>query len=302
MLGRDRYFRPVMEARLSPITPATQAVQRPTLLYALRRYWFLPALLVVLLGALAAAVALARDPTYEAETLLVVGKVDVETPGLSGFVATTESLASAYSRAVQTDAVLRPAGREVGESPGEVGSKVSASPVPESPVFRVRAESSSEKSAIALANATSRSLVTYIGEINRSSPRENDVIQQLTDALVELNRLEDRRDQLRATVRQTPTEANRDALARAEAEVQTTRLRTRTLGTAYRASQSESATNLVQVLAPARDASSDRRQKLQLFVLIGVGAGLALGIALARLRANRAAAQAAGLALGARRS
>ena len=119
-----------MEPRLSSLPAAASPAQRPSLAHAMRRGWLLTALLVIVFGALAAAVGLARHPTYEAETLVVVGKVDVQTPGLSGFVATTQSLASAYSRAIQTNAVLKPAGKTLGLTPRQLGSEVSASPIP----------------------------------------------------------------------------------------------------------------------------------------------------------------------------
>ena len=287
-----------MESRFSSIPAAARrAVQRPTLLHAVQRYWQLPVLMIVIFGALAAAVALAREPTYKAESLLVVGKVDVETPGLSGFVSTTQSLASAYSRAVGTSAVIDPASKEVGLPPSEISGRVSASPVPESPVFRVEAEASSEKEAIELSNATSKSLVRYIGNINSGATRQSDVVEDLENTLVELSRAEDRRDRLRNQARRTPSNATREALAQAEAEVQTTRLRARSLSKAYEASQTEPSTNLVQILSPARSASNDRTQTLQIYTFLGILVGLVLGIALARLRANRAAMGAARLAL-----
>jgi uncharacterized protein involved in exopolysaccharide biosynthesis len=45
----------------------------------------------------------------------------------------------------------------------------------------------------------------------------------------------------------------------------------------------------VDVIEPARSASSDRNRILQLLVFIGVVAGLAIGVGLALLRANRKA-------------
>lgn len=264
----------------------------------MRRGWLPTALLVIVFGAVAAAVGLSRHPTYEAQTLVVVGKVDVQTPGLSGFVATTQSLASAYSRAIQTNAVLKPAGKTLGITPRQLGSEVSASPIPESPVFRVKADASTKEHAIAAANATSRALVTYIADINRTTPNQGSVVRTLKDALIQLNQQTAQRGRLQRIAKQNPSRANNDAVALAQAEVQTTKLRTRTLSTAYQASQSEPSTNLVQVLAPARNASSDRTQTLELFVLIGILAGLAVGIALSRLSTNRASDRASQLALG----
>ena len=115
---------------------------------------------------------------------------------------------------------------------------------------------------------------------------------------MQLNQLTARRGRLQRIAKQNPSNANDDAVALAQAEVQTTKLRTRTLSTAYQASQSEPSTNLVQVLAPARNASSDRTQTLELFVLIGILAGLAAGISISRLSANRASDRATQLALG----
>ena len=86
-------------------------------------------LLGVLLGA---AFAFVKSPTYNAEMRLVVGKTAqlsnlASVPGLD---AAGQSLASSYSRLVDTDEVQAATAKKMG---GALNGSVSASPIPESP-------------------------------------------------------------------------------------------------------------------------------------------------------------------------
>src|SRR5215211_5809799 len=137
---------------------------------AVRRYpWHA---LIPLIACLALALVLStlRSPIYTAEAQLGIGRIDVSTYSIPGFVSASRDLAAAYSRALRTTAVNRPLARQLHTSPAEVGSRLSASPIPESPVIVVTAKGSSERDAVELANAAKTALIAYVTRLNRSNP------------------------------------------------------------------------------------------------------------------------------------
>ena len=128
--------------------------------WALRRYWLTALLPLIVLVSAAVAVGLTRDPNYTAETKLTAGRVDSGTPSsaLAGFTAASQSLAETYSRSVHSDQILRQVAEDTDTSPSVVSSKVTAAPIPNTPVFRVTAEASSPDLATKLSVACQRGL------------------------------------------------------------------------------------------------------------------------------------------------
>lgn len=235
-------------------------------------------------------IGLHRAPQYTAEARLTVGRLDVDPASLATFASATQSLASAYSRAVEAPAVLDPVARRTGLTPDQVRGGVSASPVPESPVIRVQATRDSEDSAVAVANATSDALVRYTTTLNRTDGDSRRLLAQYRAAALERSTLERRRDRLVRRDGVGRNSVSRSALNRADADLETAKLRAGSLAAAFQASeQGLGSSKLVDVLTSATGASSDRSSKLQLLALAGGLAGLLVGLALAILRANRLA-------------
>lgn len=227
--------------------------------------WWVVVLAVVLLGGAGAAYGLLRTPIYTATARLAVGRIDITSPGaLSGYAVATQSLATGYSRTASALAVARQVSARTGIPAKEVQKHVSATPVPESPVFKVEGTSPDSAQAIVLANETSRALIHYAAELNRHNPDSARLYAQYKAAIV----------------------ARR--LARTPAERKAASLRVEALARAYTASvQGQVATQLIQVISPATEAVSDRRSRFIIFVFIGLVAGLLVGAGLAYARETR---------------
>jgi hypothetical protein len=239
----------------------------------------LPALLLLGLGLF---VGLSRPPKYTAEARLTVGRLDVDPAALATFASATNSLASAYSRAVYAEPVVRRVSRRLGIPESKVRARTSATPVAESPVIRVKATGKQKRPTTRLANATALALASYTTTLNRSNADSSLILKQYRKASLDLSRASDRRDGLKQAA------APKDELGAAEADVRSARLRTNSLATAYEGSQrGKGAAQLVQPLAEASGASSDRLSIMEILAFVGLLAGLLIGIAVATVRANQ---------------
>ncbi len=200
---------------------------------------------------------------------------------LATFASATQSLASAYSRAVEANNVVNPVARRLHMSPDDVRGHTSASPIPDSPVIRVRGTGSTGRVATELAAATSDALVTYTTTLNRTSEDSNRLLSQYRAISEKVSREQRRVDGLGRN------DPRSKGLAAAQAQLATDTLQARSLSGAFQSSeQGRGSSKLVGVLTEATSASSDRMQKLQLLGLAGALAGLLVGVALATLRAS----------------
>lgn len=270
---------PVLEAPPDPFDPPP----REGIWDALRSHPVVAVLPVILFVGAAVALALTRSPTYTAEAKLAVGPVDVTSPGLPGLVVASQSLATVYSRAIDARRVTAPVARRLHTERADVASRLSASPVPESPVFRVRARADSSEAAIRLANLGSESLIDYTRTLSASREERRRLLRRYRAAAEDLGAAVADRDRLRAR------RASERSLIRAGARVEEERLRAEALKANYRraSEQGQAHAELVTVLAPASSATSDRTSKLQLWAGAALAAGLLLGAALAIWRAAR---------------
>ncbi len=258
-------------------------------LQAARRYPWLVILPMVLLTAAGLALALQRAPTYTAQSRLSVGRINLNAPGaLSGFALATQSLAAQYSRTANAIDVVEPVAAEIGQEPLAVSRRISASPIPESPVFTIRATGPTEESAIRLVNETSDSLVRYVRELNDEDPGSGGVLAEfkrvsetVSDRLGDVERA-------REAYRDDPTAGNRRRLAEARSSYAFWKLQQEGLSARYQSTaQGATSSSLLQVLNPAQEATSDRRRWVQILGFAGLLAGLALGLGLATLWATR---------------
>jgi uncharacterized protein involved in exopolysaccharide biosynthesis len=271
--------------------PGIEPPTRSTLGAAIARYWIV-VLAIGLVGAGAGSfMALERDPVYTANVRLAVGPVDVTSPGLPGLVTASQSLAGLYSRTIAAQPIVERVARRADLQPQQVTSRVSASPVPESPVFVVRATGPSERQAVEVANLAADALGRYTRQLNRQRARPGRLLRRYRDAARELDALGARRERARAALADADTASARAHLSDASAAFDAANLRKQTVGVAYRqaSQQGLAASSLVQVLTPALEATSDRRRTVELWGLAGLAAGLALGGVLALALAARRA-------------
>ncbi len=255
---------------------------------AVRRHWIVASLPPLLLVALAVGIAFQRPPTYAAQARLNAGPVNASPQAIPGIAEASKSLAGTYARVVDAQAVIDPVSVRLKLEPGEVASRIEASPIPESSLILIEAKGPSSESAVALANATGDSLIRYAASLTRRNDDSPRLLEEFTQTSRSLQELVSTRRRLQAGATRAPTRAERAQLGRVEAEVEAVQLRLRTLSAVYQASQQgQASANLIQVLSPAIQADSDRIPVLQRLVLIALLAGIALGVALAVLRSRR---------------
>lgn len=255
---------------------------------AMRRHRLLAALPVLILLPVAVALGLERSPRYTAEARLIVGRLSITNPGLSGYVTATQSLASAYSRALTASEVTEPVARALNMSPQEVSSRLAGSPIQQSPVFRVIATGRSPAQAVGLANDASSALITYVGKLNRENPDGPRLLAQYTRATRAFDRATLQQQAAHARFLRAPNRVNEGAFGAASSARASAQLEMTTVGTLYESSESGQAiSSLVGTLNTAAGASSDRNSVLELLAALAVAVGLAIGAALAAARANR---------------
>jgi hypothetical protein len=256
---------------------------------AARRHPWLVLLPILLGTALGIAYGLAREPIHRAQARLTVGRIDLTAPGaLAGFTQASQSLAAGYARAIEADGVVVPTARRVGLTETEVLDRVRASPVPDSPVIRVEGRGADAEEAQDLANAAAASLVRYVRDLNRENPDaaalQRSLRREAREAEVARQRLAAARKAAAGDQRASTDDRLAAAIARRDiAQAQYEGVREAYLATL----RSGATSSLLQVLAPARRATDDRRAKLQLLALGGALAGAILGLTLATLLVNR---------------
>jgi capsular polysaccharide biosynthesis protein len=276
-------------------------VPRVGLFQALARHWFVALLPVLAFVALGAAYAVTRSPVYTARSTLNVVQLDLSSPGaLVGFPAASQSLASAYSRAVSSEALTAPVAKRLRLSDADVAARTSATPVPQSPIINLFATGDSPAQAIDLANAMSRQLVTYVTSLGTSNARGRSLLRHYRQAARAYQTALAAQGRAQRAYDQARSARNQARLIRSRSEASTAKLRSDTIRSRYEQSQ-QTLTNstALQLLSSARSAQSDRRSKFELAVLIGLVAGLIVGAALASWRFQRVARRTA-LALRAR--
>lgn len=266
---------------------------RVGVLESVRRHPILALAPVVLLVVLATALGLARSPTYTADARLAVGRLDVTSSGaLAGFTEATTALASAYSRSITADPVVRTLARRLRTSRGDVRGSLSASPIPDGPLMRVRAVGSSAKEAELIANQAATALVAYIQKANRSNPDGARLLREFRSSVVDAL-AKDAIGARLAHARRSGAPVSLVKLRGASADAQVAEIRRDSLRAQYRTStQGAPGATQLELLANASTAISDRKSTFELYVFVGLLAGAIVGFGLATLRANEEARKA----------
>jgi uncharacterized protein involved in exopolysaccharide biosynthesis len=265
---------------------AQQPVARLGVLEAIRRSIPLVILPVLLLVGAAVAYGLYREPTYTSEARLNVGGLNLTTQTLAGYTTAVQQLAVAYSRAIDATPVVDPVARKLDLSAEDVARRVSATPIEGSPVIRVRATAKNGPAARKLADATAGSLVKYAIELNTGSEQSARLLRNFRAETRRMEAAGARAQRLGLDNKRYKALKTREDIARLKAQ---------TAGALYQRSVAGQATrNLVQKLAPAAPATSDRNSVLQQFIAGALVGGLLIGVGLAVLRASRLALRRAG--------
>jgi len=242
----------------------------PSPFQSVLRHPFVTFFTILVCVAGAAAFGVLREPTWTSEARLGVGELSPSTDSAPGIVEANQQLASAYSRAVSADRVLEPVSAQLRLPKGQVRKRLSASPIPESPVITVDGTGPSEREAVAVAQVGTSALVRYIRELGNRNPEAERLLGELTSA---------RRDMARLQRTALPGAANPD--------LDEAKLRVRSLEGQYLDTTQRAGATPVTELNPAETAASDRKKILQLALVAGALAGLAAGAALATMRETR---------------
>jgi hypothetical protein len=256
-------------------------------LSALRRHWIVAIVPVIVLVGVAAALGLQRTPRYTATASLSVGRIYINNPaGVSSVLEATKSLASVYSRSIRSTAVLQDTERRLGEGSLGASDRVTATPIPQSPLIRISAESSSARRAVALATAASGALAAYVARQERSD-EDSVILASYRQAERRYQARVQQRARLARRYGRDPTPTNKAARDQATVAVSVALLRRDAVRASYlNLVQGTGSAPAVEEFTRASDATSDRMRMLQIMLLLGLIAGLAAGVALAMFRAR----------------
>jgi capsular polysaccharide biosynthesis protein len=250
---------------------------------ALRRYWILVAICAVILAVVGAAAGAKRSPVYSAQTGLTVGQLNLSVQSIPGFAVGGQALADTLSRSVTSPEVIDPAAKKLNVAPNYLAANVSASPVARTATFIVYGTGASERQAVEFANAVADSLGTYAQSTQSDGGNSARLLNRFHQAAQAKARADRRLQKLQPGV-------SSSTYSNAKAQADELALRAQVASDAYITSQQTLAAGaVIQRLAPAIFASSDRSSKVQLYGVLGAIAGALLGAALAVLWAGRRA-------------
>lgn len=272
-----------------------------TLAEAARRHWFLTLLPVVLLVAAGIVTGASKAPTYSATATINVGKSDINTQATPGYLVAAEALASSYSRLVESQHVSIPAARKVSESAAEVGSQLTAVPIPNEPTFTITAKGSSAARATALAAAAVSTLQSFVAKSAAQGGGTAQLLAKYRKAQALTYELDQRVKTLQAhaapsaesavggtTLTATTPIPGHDVtqaqITAAKVAAQTAGLQAQALSGQYLSlAQNGVAPTLDVLVAPTGTVSTNRSTNIEKFGVIGAVGGLVIGIAFAGL-------------------
>lgn len=257
-------------------------------LASIGRHILLVILPIFVLGFLGLAYGAVRDPEFTAQTRISIGQLNLTSQGVPGYASAGASLAAAYARTVDAPSVVRKTARAATVSVDEARSALSASSIPDSPLFLVEAVTEDEARSVKMVNVASQALIEHVIEINARTNLRQTLYDKFTGAAAKTARL--RVEQFEAEQRydDDPSEANRLDIVKASAQRQTAALRRDTLSGLYSsAAGGELADNLLQIVSPADHATSDRANVLKTWAVTGMLAGLLLGLIFASVAESR---------------
>lgn len=248
---------------------------------AVRRYWLLAIFPVIVLVPILGFVAYREKPTYTAEARMIVGQLNISTPGaIQGYVQAAQDLAATYPLVIDADRVIKPTAAALHVSPSYVRAHLSATQVPTSSIVRIDATGSSATQAVEMANTASKALVTYLAKVNSNRRTLDALFAQVSQAELNFHRAHSKIPKLQ---KDRLTVAGQRAIAAAG----TAQVKLNAAVQSYNQSlQAQSLNSLLQPVSYAAQATSNRTSTLEIALLGAAVVGAILGIGLATLRAN----------------
>ena len=220
----------------------------------------------------AAVLGLKRPVRYSSSANLSVGHVYVSDPGgIPTIIEATRSLAATYSRAIHSRAVTADTRRRLAKGAFRVSGRLSATPIPDSQLITVSAESSSERGAIALANAGAAALAAYTNRQVRDNNASRTLAKRYGRAALNHRRRVDTRDGLERQYTRNRTAENKAEWQRAAAAADTSLLRREALRASYQAAvQGGTSSVAVESFSRASTPSDDRLRTMQVLLFLSL--------------------------------
>jgi capsular polysaccharide biosynthesis protein len=288
--------RPFADDDLPPEAPSTAPAARPGVpvpqpaLSA--RGWIITVVCGLLFAGAAAIVALQRQPSYTAESVMNVGAVNLRVQAQSGYMAGAEALASSYSRVAVSGQVVRPVADDLGLTPDQVSKRLSATPIPDEPQFKLIATGATAGDAITLADAATRQMQRFAerattghdsaARLLKRYQRQSAKAAKLRRLFFLLKGLMAESKVTGATPQQIAAAPSQAKLDRAEIAYNTALLRAQALGGLFQVRVQEIGdAPSVDLLGRSLTAKSDRVKVLEELVVAGLLAGLLVGVAIA---------------------
>lgn len=277
----------------SDLPPLPDSFPRVSVWGAVKRHPVLAIAPVVILVIVAVALGMKRSAQYTAETDLSVGHAYVgDAAGIPGVIEATQSLAAVDARAVGSDAVQSAAAQVLQSRHQRASGSLDATPIPNTPLIKVTATSSSANGAVQLSNAGAQALQDYVNGQSQAISNPQTALRLYRQASVAYQQALDASNQAKATYNRSPSDSNKSAADQAAATADAAQVRRDGLRATYNNLELGVASSpLIETFASAQSSSSDRASRIELMAFIALLAGVAIGIALAVLRAQREVAR-----------
>lgn len=255
---------------------------------ALRRYWFLVLVVVVLCTGAGLALGNRQATTYQAAVVMQVGRLDIQAQAVPGYVSASQSLASAYSRIASAQVIAAAVARRLRLPIARVRKDLSATSVPESPTLRILGDGRSARAAVTLSRAGAAELGRYVQRLTSRSDQSAGLLGRFRRLTTSAERLRAQAkaaagaDKLNGLRQESPrTVSTRVAAAAAQ-------LRADSAAELFKSAQTNAVGGAsLSTLDSGAQATNDRRQLLQRFGFVGLVGGLVLGTGFALLLAGR---------------
>lgn len=269
----------------TPAVSTTAPAHRgPSPLDALRKRWWLAAVLPLVLAVLGYVVGLGKPPTYTAEARVAVGAGSLTSGAIAGFPEAAATLAANYARYVNSNGVTDSAVSTAGVS-------LNATPIPESYVISIQGQGDDQAKVVAATQRAADQLVktvnsgkdadgagSTLAEYRKLSAQWADAKAAADAAAAVVGRLNGRAGE--AAARQTS--------ARAQAKVADLQVQMDALSQKYASQVAQSSTDAdLTVVRKADITGSTKSGTAQQYLLAGLVVGLGLAMALAWLLERR---------------
>ena len=257
--------------------------KRPATSRAIRRYWYVVLVCILLGGGCGAVYALKRAPVYTATARLSALNVNTaNSAGTAGSLESAVELASTYASVVQTSQVTQAVASALHTTPAWAFQHVSGTPIPNSPFVRIDANASMAATAITAANAALKALIPYARKLTQLPSGAPLLATVRADAL-KLGHAQSELGHLKSqTLGATASPGLQNQINDATANVTAAQTRLEGAASAYtQQTATQASTRQAIATSSALSATSDREQVAQIAILLGLLSGAVVGVAAA---------------------